>query len=129
MAIQEARATGRRKTAVARVFMRKGAGAISINGRPAADYFVPALLGEATEPLGVTDSATKYDLVIRVTGGGIHGQAGACRLGIARALLGDDETNRATLRANGMLTRDRRMVERKKSGQPKARRRFQFSKR
>ena len=84
---------------------------------------------EIIESLDVTDSIDKYDVLIRVTGGGLHGQAGACRHGLARALVSYDETNRRSLRANGMLTRDRRMVERKKYGQPKARRRFQFSKR
>ena len=121
--------TGRRKTAVARVFLRKGSGTLTVNGRTAESYFAPALLSEVTQPLDVTDSLQKYDVVIRVRGGGIHGQAGACRHGLARALVADDETNRPSLRANGMLTRDRRMVERKKYGRPKARRRFQFSKR
>jgi small subunit ribosomal protein S9 len=129
MAVKEATGTGRRKTSVARVFLRKGAGGLTVNGRAGDDYFEPSLLGEVTQPLQVTDSLTKYDVLIRVRGGGIHGQAGACRHGIARALVADDVENRPPLRANGMLTRDRRMVERKKYGQPKARRRFQFSKR
>ena len=127
--INQALGTGRRKTAVARVFLRKGSGTVTVNGRTAETYFQPALLSEVTQPLDVTDSLRKYDVVIRVRGGGIHGQAGACRHGIARALVADDETNKPSLRANGMLTRDRRMVERKKYGRPKARRRFQFSKR
>lgn len=127
--INQALGTGRRKTAVARVFLRKGSGTVTVNGRIAESYFQPALLSEVTQPLDVTDSLRKYDVVIRVRGGGIHGQAGACRHGIARALVADDETNKPSLRANGMLTRDRRMVERKKYGRPKARRRFQFSKR
>ena len=121
--------TGRRKTSVARVFLRKGSGTLTVNGRTGESYFQPAMLSEVTQPLDVTDSLQKYDILIRVRGGGIHGQAGACRHGIARALVIDDETNKPPLRANGMLTRDRRMVERKKYGQPKARRRFQFSKR
>ncbi len=125
----QALGTGRRKTAVARVFLRKGSGTLTVNGRSGDSYFQPALLSEVTQPLDVTDSLRKYDVVIRVRGGGIHGQAGACRHGIARALVADDETNKPSLRANGMLTRDRRMVERKKYGRPKARRRFQFSKR
>ena len=125
----QALGTGRRKTAVARVFLRKGSGTLTVNGRTAESYFAPALLSEVTQPLDVTDSLQKYDVVIRVRGGGIHGQAGACRHGLARALVADDEINKPSLRANGMLTRDRRMVERKKYGRPKARRRFQFSKR
>ena len=122
--------TGRRKTAVARVFLRTGNGNIDINGKNLMTYFHADILErEVVEPLDVTDSLTAYDVVIRVKGGGSHGQAGACRHGLARALVGHDESNRSTLRANGMLTRDRRMVERKKPGQPKARRHFQFSKR
>lgn len=122
--------TGRRKTAVARVYLRAGSGKVVVNDRQLGDYF-PAeeLEREVLAPLDVTDNLTAYDVLIRVRGGGPHGQAGACRHGLARALVGHDETNRRALRANGMLTRDRRMVERKKYGQPKARRRFQFSKR
>lgn len=122
--------TGRRKTAIARVYLRTGSGKIQVNGRQLRDYFhADDLEREVTEPLDVTDNLATYDVLIRVTGGGSHGQAGACRHGLARALVGHDESNRRALRANGMLTRDRRMVERKKYGQPKARRRFQFSKR
>ena len=122
--------TGRRKTAIARVYLRTGSGKIQVNGRQLRDYFhADDLEREVIEPLDVTDNLAAYDVLIRVTGGGPHGQAGACRHGLARALVGHDETNRRALRANGMLTRDRRMVERKKYGQPKARRRFQFSKR
>ena len=122
--------TGRRKTAVARVFLRDGSGKVEINGKPIRDYFhADDLEREVIEALDVTDNLNKYDVLIRVNGGGIHGQAGACRHGLARALVSHDESNRPSLRANGMLTRDRRMVERKKYGQPKARRRFQFSKR
>lgn len=125
-----ARGTGRRKTAVARVYLRNGTGKINVNGKPLNEYFHSSELErEIIESLDVTDSIEKYDVLIRVTGGGLHGQAGACRHGLARALVSYDETNRRSLRANGMLTRDRRMVERKKYGQPKARRRFQFSKR
>lgn len=129
-AINLAAGTGRRKTAVARVYLRNGSGKIVVNGRQLGEYF-PAeeLEREVIEPLDVTDNLAAYDVLIRVRGGGPHGQAGACRHGLARALVGHDETNRRALRANGMLTRDRRMVERKKYGQPKARRRFQFSKR
>ena len=122
--------TGRRKTAIARVYLRTGSGKIQVNGRQLRDYFhADDLEREVIEPLDVTDNLATYDVLIRVNGGGPHGQAGACRHGLARALVGHDETNRRALRANGMLTRDRRMVERKKYGQPKARRRFQFSKR
>ena len=125
-----ARGTGRRKTAVARVYLRNGTGKINVNGKSLNEYFHSSELErEIIESLDVTDSIEKYDVLIRVTGGGLHGQAGACRHGLARALVSYDETNRSSLRANGMLTRDRRMVERKKYGQPKARRRFQFSKR
>ena len=130
MATNLALGTGRRKTAVARVFLRAGSGKVEVNGRSPRDYFgADDLEREALAPLNVTDNLNKYDVLIRVRGGGPHGQAGACRHGLARALLQHDETNRRTLRANEMLTRDRRMVERKKYGQPKARRRFQFSKR
>ena len=125
-----ARGTGRRKTAVARVYLRNGTGKINVNGKSLNEYFHSSELErEIIESLDVTDSIEKYDVLIRVTGGGLHGQGGACRHGLARALVSYDETNRRSLRANGMLTRDRRMVERKKYGQPKARRRFQFSKR
>ncbi len=130
MAVNLAMGTGRRKTAVARVYLRNGSGKIDVNGRSLNVYFSAAELErEVVEPLDVTDNLTNYDVLIRVVGGGTHGQAGACRHGLARALVSHDETNRRALRANGMLTRDRRMVERKKYGQPKARRRFQFSKR
>ena len=130
MAVNIAMGTGRRKTAVARVYLRSGSGTIDVNGRQLSDYFHAAdMEREVVEPLDVTDNLTNYDVLIRVAGGGIHGQAGACRHGLARALLSHDEANRRALRSNGMLTRDRRMVERKKYGQPKARRQFQFSKR
>ena len=130
MATSLAIGTGRRKTAVARVFLRTGSGTIEVNGRDLRSYFgAEDLEREVLAPLGVTDNLKSYDVLIRVHGGGPHGQAGACRHGLARALLKHDESNRRPLRANEMLTRDRRMVERKKYGQPKARRRFQFSKR
>jgi small subunit ribosomal protein S9 len=129
-AVNVAGGTGRRKTAIARVYLRTGSGKIQVNGRQLRDYFnAEDLEREVIEPLDVTDNLATYDVLIRVGGGGTHGQAGACRHGLARALVSHDETNRRALRANGMLTRDRRMVERKKYGQPKARRRFQFSKR
>jgi small subunit ribosomal protein S9 len=122
--------TGRRKTAVARVYLREGEGNITINGRKVDEYFTnPLCLFMVKQPLNVTDTATKFDLVINVHGGGPNGQAGACRHGIARALVEHDENNLPALRASGFLTRDSRMVERKKYGQRGARRKFQFSKR
>ena len=122
--------TGRRKTAVARVFLRDGNGGVTVNGKKLEDYFVkPEYIFMIQQPLQVTDSTDKYDIVINVKGGGICGQAGACRHGLARALDTHDPTNHEALRANGFLTRDARMVERKKYGQRGARRRFQFSKR
>jgi small subunit ribosomal protein S9 len=103
---------------------------MSINGRDAEQYFsTPGITKLIESPLIVTDSVGRYDVMIRVRGGGITGQAHACRHGLSRALLGADETNRSALRANGFLTRDARMVERKKYGQRGARRKFQFSKR
>lgn len=122
--------TGRRKTSVARVYLRAGKGIITINGKELDQYFpVSAQTNLVKQPLLVTDSETKYDIKVVVRGGGFNGQAGACRHGIARALVEADETNRSSLKANGYLTRDSRMVERKKYGQRGARRKFQFSKR
>lgn len=122
--------TGRRKCAVARVYVRDGSGKIVINGKPLNEYFPQ---GEhamtVAQPLKVTASENKYDVLINVYGGGANGQAGACRHGLARALCQVDEGNQISLRSNGYLTRDPRMVERKKYGQRGARRRFQFSKR
>jgi small subunit ribosomal protein S9 len=122
--------TGRRKTAVARVYLREGEGNITINGRNVDEYFGnPLYVYMVRQPLDVTANVNKFDLVINVTGGGPTGQAGACRHGIARALVEYDEANRPALHASGFMTRDSRMVERKKFGQPGARRKFQFSKR
>ena len=122
--------TGRRKTAVARVFLREGKGEIRVNGKKVDDYFGnPSFVYVVKQPLAVTGSETKFDVLINVKGGGPSGQAGACRHGIARALVLYDDTNRKSLKANGFLTRDPRMVERKKYGQRGARRKFQFSKR
>ncbi len=122
--------TGRRKTAVARVFLREGEGKIVVNGRNVDEYFSnPLYVFMLRQPLDVTDNMTRFDFVINVHGGGPTGQAGACRHGIARALVEYDEANRPALHANGFMTRDSRMVERKKFGQPGARRKFQFSKR
>ncbi|GAB4365233.1 MAG: 30S ribosomal protein S9 [Spirochaetales bacterium] len=122
--------TGRRKTAVARVFIQAGSGKIQINGKPLEEYFVnKEHVYMVMQPLVATANEDKVDIRVNVRGGGLTGQAGAVRHGIARALVLMDETNRPALRANGFLTRDSRMVERKKYGQRKARRRFQFSKR
>jgi len=122
--------TGRRKTATARVFIREGNGKITVNGKDLAEYFAtPEQVQVVKQPLMVTASDTKYDLIINVTGGGLNGQAGACLHGLSRALTQVDPNCRPALKANGYLTRDSRMVERKKYGQRGARRRFQFSKR
>jgi small subunit ribosomal protein S9 len=122
--------TGRRKTAIARVRLVSGSGKISINGRPFENYFaMEALRMTASQPLTVTGTADKYDAHITVTGGGPNGQAGAVRHGIARALLTIDANLRPVLKSEGLLTRDSREKERKKYGQPGARKRFQYSKR
>src|SRR5688572_8919986 len=121
---------GRRKSSVARVWIRPGSGEWVINGRTAEDYVPrPSLLQHAQEPLIATNLVGRFDVKVAVDGGGITGQAGAIRLGLARALLGYDEELRKALRDKGMLTRDPREVERKKPGRPGARKRFQFSKR
>ncbi|MBN2658019.1 MAG: 30S ribosomal protein S9 [Spirochaetales bacterium] len=125
-----ANGTGRRKTSVARVYLRKGTGVIKVNGKELKEYFTIGIHSDTVmRPLDVTDSLGKFDVVINVKGGGITGQAGACLHGLSRALVALDEANRPALKANGYLTRDSRMVERKKYGQPGARRKFQFSKR
>jgi small subunit ribosomal protein S9 len=122
--------TGRRKTAIARVRLATGTGKITVNGRPFENYFpLETLRGMATQPLTVTGTAEKLDVRVNVTGGGPNGQAGAVRHGISRALLQFDANLRPTLKAEGFLTRDPRMKERKKYGQPGARKRYQFSKR
>jgi small subunit ribosomal protein S9 len=122
--------TGRRKCAVARVFLREGSGKIVVNGQDVAEYFKQSeFVVNVRQPLLVAACENKYDLTITVSGGGPHGQAGACRHGVARALTQVDPANRTALKASGYLTRDPRMVERKKYGQRGARRRFQFSKR
>jgi small subunit ribosomal protein S9 len=123
-------ATGRRKTSVARIRMTAGNGKIDINGRSFEDYFPTApLQNTVLQPLQAVKMANAYDLSINTTGGGPTGQAGAVRLAIARALLQVNGELRGTLKAEGLLSRDPRMKERKKSGQPGARKRFQFSKR
>lgn len=122
--------TGRRKTAVARVYLREGNGNIVINGKPVNEYFPNDLdVFVVKQPLDVTDNLASFDILINVKGGGLTGQAGAIRHGISRALVKHDDSNLKVLRANGFITRDPRMVERKKYGQPGARRKFQFSKR
>ena len=128
--IKEFRGTGRRKTSVARVRLAAGSGKILVNGRAFENYFsVEAHRTAATQPLALTESAAKYDVLVNVSGGGLAGQAGAVRLGIARALLRVDAALRPVLKTAGCLPRDPRMRERKKYGQPGARKRFQYSKR
>ncbi|HUW54180.1 MAG TPA: 30S ribosomal protein S9 [Rhodanobacter sp.] len=130
MAIQQNYGTGRRKTSAARVFLRKGKGDIVVNGKSLEQFF-----GRETscmivrQPLELTDNTAKFDITVTVAGGGITGQAGAIRLGIARALIEYDETLKSPLRKAGFVTRDAREVERKKVGLHKARRATQFSKR
>ncbi|MEN9778365.1 MAG: 30S ribosomal protein S9 [Limisphaerales bacterium] len=122
--------TGRRKTAVARVRIAPGSGTITVNGRSFEVYFpVESLRLQVTQPFTATSTTGKFDVHILVAGGGPNGQAGACSHGIARALLSSDAALRPLLKADKLLTRDSRMRERKKYGQPGARRRFQFSKR
>lgn len=121
---------GRRKTSVARVILRPGEGRWVINGRTFEDYFPRAVLRQsAAQPLAATETEGRYDVIVNVNGGGMRGQADAVRLGLARALLKVDEEFRGRLRTAELLTRDPREVERKKPGRPKARKRFQFSKR
>ena len=123
-------AVGRRKTSVARVILAPGTGKMTINSRPVDNYFpLETQRLDVVKPLEVTQTLGKYDVRVKVEGGGPTGQAGAIRLGVARALVDLNGDNRGPLRAAGLLTRDPRMVERKKYGQKKARKRFQFSKR
>jgi small subunit ribosomal protein S9 len=123
-------AIGRRKAAVARVYLSDGKGKITINGRDYKEYFGAGTLHYVvTQPLILLNAADKYDVTVTLEGGGVKGQAEALRLGITRALIKIDEENKKILKANGFVTRDPREVERKKSGRPKARKRFQFSKR
>ena len=130
MATQQNYGTGRRKSSVARVFLRKGSGNITVNDRPLDEFF-----GRETarmivrQPLELTQTVDQFDIVVTATGGGTTGQAGAIRLGIARALVEYDETLKSELRKAGFMTRDAREVERKKVGLHKARRATQFSKR
>jgi small subunit ribosomal protein S9 len=122
--------TGRRKTAVARVYLRPGSGKIVVNRRDFDEFFPNQVLKMVIrQPLLVTETADKFDILVNVVGGGPSGQAGAIRHGISRALLEFNAELRPKLKSVGFLTRDARKVERKKPGQPKARKRFQFSKR
>lgn len=123
-------ATGRRKTAVARVYLTKGKGKITVNKKDYKEFFPTTILqGKVVQAFNLTETANKYDVKVNVDGGGITGQAEAIRHGVARALVKIDEDNRALLKIESLMTRDPRMVERKKPGQPKARKQFQFSKR
>ena len=123
-------AIGRRKAAVARVYVQAGAGNITINSKELQSYFPSSILQFVVkQPLNEVGVAEQYDIKVNLKGGGFNGQAGAVRLAIARALVKIDAEHKAALRKAGFLTRDARVVERKKPGQPKARRRFQFSKR
>jgi small subunit ribosomal protein S9 len=126
----EISSTGRRKSAVARLWIKKGTGQITVNGKEFIEYFPSlSLQNNILRPLEIANSANGYDVKVKTNGGGIAGQAGAMRLAIARALLRFDDTLRVALKKEGLLTRDPRMKERKKPGQPGARKRFQFSKR
>ena len=128
--VAEYRATGRRKEAIARVRLAHGVGKMVINGRDFKVYFpTEALRNYIEQPLKATDTLKRFDVIAILNGGGISGQAGALRHGISRALTSADTALRAVLKAGGFLTRDPRMKERKKYGQPGARKRFQFSKR
>jgi small subunit ribosomal protein S9 len=121
---------GRRKTSVARVYLKKGTGAVTVNKKDYKEFFPVAMLqSKIQQPFNLTETSGQYDVVVNVMGGGINGQAEAIRLGISRALVKISEDMKPALKAEGLMTRDPRMVERKKPGQPKARKKFQFSKR
>lgn len=121
---------GRRKEATCRLYLKPGSGKWEINGRTLGDYFPrPSLVTAIQQPFTATDMLGRYDVRATLAGGGVSGQAGALRLAVARALVKIDETHRPKLRDLGLMTRDARAVERKKPGRPKARKRFQFSKR
>ncbi|MEJ2216497.1 MAG: 30S ribosomal protein S9 [Gemmatimonadota bacterium] len=129
-ALEQYHGVGRRKTSVARVYLRPGNGVWSVNGRTLEEHFPRhAHQQHVREALAAVEAESRFDVKVTVRGGGLTGQAGAVRLGLARALLKYDEDLRGVLRERGMLTRDAREVERKKPGRPKARKRFQFSKR
>ena len=121
---------GRRKTSVARVYLTKGKGNVTVNKRDYKDFFPVAVLqSKIVQPFALTDTIGQYDVKVNVSGGGINGQVEAIRLGISRALVEVDAEFKPKLKEEGLMTRDPRMVERKKPGQPKARKKFQFSKR
>ncbi len=121
---------GRRKTSVARVYLSKGSGKVIVNSKDYKEAFPVAVLqSKIQQPFEITNTVGQYDVKVNVIGGGINGQAEAIRLGISRALVEVSEDNKPLLKAEGLMTRDPRMVERKKPGQPKARKKFQFSKR
>lgn len=123
-------AIGRRKAAIARIYVAEGSGKITINKRDLAEYFPSSILQYIVkQPLQTIEAVEKYDIAVNLDGGGIKGQAEALRLAIARAMVKIDEESKPALKAEGFLTRDSRVVERKKPGRPKARKRFQFSKR
>lgn len=123
-------AIGRRKEAVCRIYLTPGSGKWEVNGRALGEFFPrPTLVSSIQQPFAATDTAGQFDVRAIVNGGGVSGQAGALRLAAARALVKIDEANKAKLRPLGLLTRDARSVERKKPGQPGARKKFQFSKR
>ena len=128
--MESVNAVGRRKAAVARVIVKEGNGVITINKRPLDVYFPSSILQYIVkQPLNTLEAVEKYDIKVNLNGGGYKGQAEALRLAIARALVKINAEDKAVLRANGFMTRDPRAVERKKPGRPKARKRFQFSKR
>jgi len=128
--MENTNAVGRRKTAIARVYIKEGNGTITVNGRDYKEYFPMAILQATVEqPFQITNTVGKYDVTVNMDGGGVKGQAEALRLGISRVLCELDPEMRPPLKAKGLLRRDPRMVERKKFGQKKARKRFQFSKR
>ena len=130
MAKETINGLGRRKTAVARVYLKSGKGTFIVNGKDIKEYItLKQLVDRAIKPLNVTESIDKFDITVNVKGGGIKGQAEAISLGIARALVKNDETVEPALKAENLMTRDSRMVERKKFGKKKARKSFQFSKR
>lgn len=121
---------GRRKTSVARVYLTKGKGNVTVNKRDYKEFFPVAVLqSKVVQPFALTDTVDQYDVKVNVSGGGINGQVEAIRLGISRALVEIDAEHKPKLKEEGLMTRDPRMVERKKPGQPKARKKFQFSKR
>lgn len=130
MAKENINGLGRRKTAIARVYLKSGSGVIKVNGKDINEYItLKQLVDRALRPLHVLDALSKYDITVNAKGGGIKGQSEAISLGISRALVKSDETVKPALKAENLMTRDSRMVERKKFGRKKARKSFQFSKR